>query len=168
MLVMGFDPGSYRCGYGAVRAARTGLQYLAAGVIDLNRRAALVTRLIELGADLAHVCKEMEALRGPNESVMIGVEAGYADGHGGSALVLGAARGVTMYVVASAFYCPIREYAPSTVKKATTGYGKADKAQVARMVALRLGLRRALAPDAGDALAIAITRAQDGTRKDQP
>ena len=167
-LVLGIDPGSYRCGYGAIRATRAGLVYLAAGVIELARARPLPARLVELGAELVDVCTELQALREPDEPVHVGIEAGYADGHGATALVLGAARGVTMYIVASTFNCQVLEYAPATVKKAACGYGKAPKEQVARMVTLRLGLRRPLAADAGDALAIAITRAQDGTRKDRP
>ena len=51
----------------------------------------------------------------------------------------------------------VREATPSEVKLAVTGYGGADKAQVATMVATILGLSEVPTPDdAADALAIAI------------
>jgi crossover junction endodeoxyribonuclease RuvC len=51
----------------------------------------------------------------------------------------------------------VREATPSEVKVAVTGYGSADKPQVARMVATILGLAEVPTPDdAADALAIAI------------
>jgi len=50
----------------------------------------------------------------------------------------------------------LAEYAPASVKLATVGYGQADKRAMGRGVALRLGLGRPPAPDAADALAIAL------------
>ena len=52
---------------------------------------------------------------------------------------------------------PLFEYAPLEIKKAVTGYGQADKHQVATMVKALLGLDdEALEEDASDALACAI------------
>jgi len=160
-LVLGIDPGSRRCGYGVVRSEGPRLSYVAAGVIDVGTKRPLAARLVEIGEELSEVCNEVQAQRQPGEPVAAGIESGYVDGHGATALVLGAARGVALYVVASAFGCEVRQYEPSTVKKAATGSGKADKAQVARMVALRLRMKREPTSDAADAIAIAITRAQD-------
>ena len=42
------------------------------------------------------------------------------------------------------------------MKLATVGYGQADKRAMGRGVALRLGLARPPAPDAADALALAL------------
>ena len=51
----------------------------------------------------------------------------------------------------------VREFTPLQVKQAISGYGKADKHQVGRMVALILGLKASPKPDdVADALAIAI------------
>jgi crossover junction endodeoxyribonuclease RuvC len=52
------------------------------------------------------------------------------------------------------------EYAPARVKQAVCGYGRAEKAQVQRMVAAILGLRKLPTPShAADALAVAICHA---------
>jgi crossover junction endodeoxyribonuclease RuvC len=51
----------------------------------------------------------------------------------------------------------VREATPNEVKLAVTGYGAADKEQVARMVAVCLGLAEPPRPDdTADALAVAI------------
>ena len=53
------------------------------------------------------------------------------------------------------------EYTPLQVKKALTGNGKADKAQVAFMVKKLLGIKGEISPlDITDAIAVAITHAQ--------
>jgi crossover junction endodeoxyribonuclease RuvC len=52
------------------------------------------------------------------------------------------------------------EYAPSRVKQAVCGYGRAEKAQVQRMVRAILGLDTLPTPNhAADALAVAICHA---------
>lgn len=164
-LVVSADPGSSRCGYAILRSDGPRLTYLAAGVIDVGSKRPLYRRLVEIGAELQEVCDEAMAKLLPGEDVMAAIEAGYADGHGATALVLGAARGVAMFVLGHALGCEVREYPPSTVKKSACGSGRADKTQVARIVAKRLGMKREPAHDAGDALAIGITRAQDGRKE---
>src|SRR3546814_7767606 len=52
------------------------------------------------------------------------------------------------------------EYAPTQVKLALTGSGRAEKMQVQHMVKVLLNLQGRMAIDASDALAIALTHAQ--------
>jgi crossover junction endodeoxyribonuclease RuvC len=53
-----------------------------------------------------------------------------------------------------------REYAPARVKQAVCGYGRAEKAQMQRMVKMLLGLPKEPTPHhAADALAVAICHA---------
>ena len=75
------------------------------------------------------------------------------------ALSVGQARGVVLVACAlAAVDC--REYAPSVVKQAVCGYGRAQKDQVQRMVKTILGLRAVPTPHhASDALAVAICHA---------
>lgn len=69
--------------------------------------------------------------------------------------ILGAARGAAL-AAAGAAQVAVAEYAPSRVKQAVTGNGKAGKAQVARMVASLLRLGRELPHDESDAAAVAL------------
>jgi crossover junction endodeoxyribonuclease RuvC len=58
----------------------------------------------------------------------------------------------------------IFEYTPLQVKSGVTGYGKADKKQVQKMVKMILGLDHEPKPDdAADAVAIAITHLNSST-----
>src|SRR5206468_1384045 len=75
------------------------------------------------------------------------------------ALSVGQARGAVLVAAASAGV-ECAEYAPARVKQAVCGYGRADKAQVQRMVKAILGLDDLPRPHhAADALAVAICHA---------
>jgi crossover junction endodeoxyribonuclease RuvC len=76
-----------------------------------------------------------------------------------SALKLGHVRGVAILAGVSQDV-PIDEYSPLEIKQAVVGYGRADKRQVQKMVALLLGLDAPPEPhDAADALAVALCHA---------
>jgi crossover junction endodeoxyribonuclease RuvC len=73
-----------------------------------------------------------------------------------TALVLGHVRGVVLLAGARGGL-PVHEYPPATVKQQITGYGRAEKSQVAFMVTRLLALEAAAEPgDATDALAVAL------------
>jgi crossover junction endodeoxyribonuclease RuvC len=80
-----------------------------------------------------------------------------------TALILGEARGASLVAAAEAGLV-IYEIAPRKVKQAIVGYGAAQKLAVAKMVQRMLGLPEPPAPDAADALALAITFAQEQSR----
>jgi crossover junction endodeoxyribonuclease RuvC len=76
-----------------------------------------------------------------------------------TALSVGQARGAVLVAAASAGV-ECAEYAPARVKQAICGYGRAEKAQVQRMVMAILGLKAPPTPHhAADALAVAICHA---------
>ena len=76
-----------------------------------------------------------------------------------TALAVGQARGVCMLACANAGL-QVHEYSPSSIKQAVTGYGRADKVQVQRMVQVTLGMTELPQPDhAADALGVAICHA---------
>ena len=81
-----------------------------------------------------------------------------------SALVLGQARGAALATVGISGL-PVFAYPPALVKQAVTGFGRASKIQVAKMVAMLLGMRRVPTADAADALAVAIAHAQIARRR---
>ena len=76
-----------------------------------------------------------------------------------TALSVGQARGAVM-VAAACAGVECAEYAPARVKQAVCGYGRAEKAQVQRMVQSILRMEKRPTPDhASDALAVAICHA---------
>jgi crossover junction endodeoxyribonuclease RuvC len=80
-----------------------------------------------------------------------------------TALIMGEARGAALAAIAEAGL-EIYELAPRKVKQAIVGYGAAQKSAVAKMVQRLLNLSEPPAPDAADALALALTHAQEQSR----
>jgi crossover junction endodeoxyribonuclease RuvC len=80
-----------------------------------------------------------------------------------TALIMGEARGASLAAAAEAGL-EIFEIAPRKVKQAIVGYGAAQKLAVSKMVQRMLHLTEAPEPDAADALALALTFAQETSR----
>ena len=76
-----------------------------------------------------------------------------------STVALGEARGVALFVAGDQGV-PVTGYPPATVKQTVVGHGRATKQQVGFLVRALLAMRRLPAPDAADALAIAICHAR--------
>lgn len=84
----------------------------------------------------------------------VAIETAYCGRSPRSALALGQARGVALAAAARAGL-PIFEYAPAEVKRAFTGNGRAEKAQMVRTARTLFGLAPRLSDEA-DALAVAV------------
>jgi crossover junction endodeoxyribonuclease RuvC len=148
MIVLGIDPGTRHLGWGVVRRDGTRPSHVAHGVIDTDLSASIAVRLCQIERELADVISTYR----PTASV---VEAIFYAKDATAAAKLGHARGVALLVLARAGL-PIAEYEPTRVKKAVVGHGRADKRQVASMIATILRLPSLPRSDAADALAIAI------------
>lgn len=149
-IILGIDPGSRFTGYGVIEAAAGKSRHLACGRINATA-GEMPQRLLSIFDGLAAVIREFE----PQE---VALEEVFVNKNMMSALVLGQARGVAICAAAQAGL-PLSEYAATQVKLALTGSGRADKAQVQHMVKILLNLREAMAADASDALAVALTHA---------
>ncbi len=89
----------------------------------------------------------------------VALEESFVGADARTALSVGQARGAVLVACALAGV-ECAEYAPAAVKQAVCGYGRAEKAQVQRMVQAILGLKAPPAPShAADALAVAICHA---------
>ncbi len=89
----------------------------------------------------------------------VAVEESFVGVDARTALSVGQARGAAI-VAAALAGVECTEYSPSHVKLAVSGYGRAEKAQVQRMVQAILRLDAPPAPHhAADALAVAICHA---------
>ncbi len=148
MRVLGIDPGSRLTGWGVVETHGGGFRHVASGTIVLAPAA-------DLGARLAHLHTECLRLIAAWEPAAVVLERAFVARNVQSAFRLGEARGAVL-AAAGAAGAVLAEYAPASVKLATVGYGQADKRAMGRGVALRLGLGRPPAPDAADALALAL------------
>jgi crossover junction endodeoxyribonuclease RuvC len=167
LRILGIDPGTLRLGYGVIECAgnaaakvdRVGshLQYVECGVISAPARHARSVRLAEIGRGLRELMTELR----PDAVAM---EEAFHGANVQSALALGEARGVAIYV-ASEHGVTITGYPPATVKLAVVGHGRATKQQIGYLVRALLAMRRTPEPDAADALAIAICHARRAPRR---
>lgn len=152
--VIGIDPGSRICGYGIIETGQNGARamgeyrYIASGRIELSVKKPLYLRLKEIHGSLVEIIREYR----PNEAAVERIF--FAKGLK-SALDLGHARGVSLFAATSEAL-PVYEYTATEVKKAIVGYGRAEKAQVQKMVGAILNLKLKLSPDSADALALSI------------
>ncbi len=154
MLVLGVDPGSRTTGWGLVTRHRGGYKHLASGAIHATVTEGLANRVLFIHRGVSEVISRYQ----PD---VVAVEAIFHHRSADSALKLGHARGVVLLAAAEAGLS-IYEYAPAHIKKAVSGYGRADKAQVARMVEMLLGETMTGTFDITDALAVAITHLAHG------
>ncbi|HEU4806690.1 MAG TPA: crossover junction endodeoxyribonuclease RuvC [Homoserinimonas sp.] len=153
LRVLGVDPGLTRCGVGVVdvepnRKARL----VHVSVIRTSPELELEKRLLELGAGL-------DALLAEYRPDAVALERVFAQQNLKTVMGTAQASGVVL-LLAARQELAVGLHTPSEVKASVTGYGSADKKQVAAMVARVLGLATPPTPaDASDALALAICHA---------
>ena len=149
--ILGLDPGSLRTGYGLIDCTAAGERHVANGCINAGSGDFLL-RLRRIFDAVVTLIEEHR----PGE---IAIERVFVHRNPDSALKLGQARGAAI-CAAVGLGASAHEYAPRAIKLAVSGYGAADKAQVAQMVTALLHLERRPTADAADALAVALCHAQ--------
>ena len=149
MKIFGIDPGSERTGYGCVERSGSRHQLVICGSLAAPATATFPERLKHIHAGLVALLAECRP-------ECVAVESIFHSRNVRSALRLGHARGVALLAASEAGLAVV-EYAPSEIKRAVVGYGRAEKLQVQQMVKLLLGLDMVPSPhDVADALAVAI------------
>jgi len=150
--VLGIDPGTAACGFGIVHESDGRLRGICHGWWQTRSRERVELRLRTIYEKVGELISE----HAPDA---VALEESYVGADARIALSVGQARGAVL-VAASSAGLECVEYAPARVKQAVCGYGRADKAQVQRMVKAILALDELPAPDhAADALAVAICHA---------
>ena len=121
-----------------------------------RRRRRCRQRLAELRAELAALIAELR----PD---VVAVEHVFFQVNVRTAMSVGQASGLAL-AEAGAAGCDVVQYTPNQVKEAVAGWGGAGKAQVQRMVQVRLGLSEPPKPaDAADAAALGSVPPGRGT-----
>ena len=156
MRVLGVDPGLTRCGLGVVDGwPGRALCAVAVLVVRTGPEQPLAERLLAVHEAVAGWIDRYEP-------EAVAVERVFSQHNVRTVMGTAQASGVAM-VVAARHGIEVRLHTPSEVKAAVTGNGRADKAQVAQMVARLLRLTAAPKPaDASDALALAICQVWRG------
>ncbi|HEX3978215.1 MAG TPA: crossover junction endodeoxyribonuclease RuvC [Solirubrobacteraceae bacterium] len=149
MLVLGIDPGTANTGYGIVRGVGSRLRAVEEGMIKTHPGVSLERRLSDIHQRVGELLDE-------HQPDAMAIEELYFGANVRTAFAVGQARGVVL-LAAGQRGVPTRSYTPQQVKGAVCANGRADKAQVARMVARLLGLAALPTPDhVSDALAVAV------------
>jgi crossover junction endodeoxyribonuclease RuvC len=151
-ICLGVDPSLRGTGFGVIRIGRSQSTALAHGTIS----CAAGWERSRCLAKISQTLRDLVKLHRPTVCVVEGLF--YAQNFQ-TALIMGEARGAALAVIAEAGL-EIFEIAPRKVKQAIVGYGAAQKLAVAKMVQRMLQLAEPPAPDAADALAVALAHAQ--------
>ena len=147
--ILGLDPGSRLTGWGVIVVDGADCRCLAHGRIEVGA-LPVAQRLAAIHQGVRAVIDAWQPDEAAVERVFVGRNVD-------SALKLGQARGAALAALAA---LELAEYAPRAVKLATTGFGGAEKLQVAHMMRTLLKVEGRLTADAADALAVALCHAQ--------
>lgn len=158
MIILGIDPGTATTGFGLIEFAGKNknlgkkIRYIDCGVILTHKEHSDEKRLSDLWDGMNFLIKKYH----PD---VLAVEKLFFTKNVTTAMTVSQARGVILLAGAQ-HQLEITEFTPMQVKMALTGYGRADKKQLQKMVKFYLELPALPTPDdAADALCIAICQA---------
>ncbi len=151
-VILGIDPSLRGTGYGIIRVEKPNPRALAHGTIHCPAGW-------ERSRCLAKISQSLRDLLKQYSPGVCAIEGLFYAHNLQTALMMGEARGAALAAIAEAGL-EIYEVAPRKMKQAIVGYGAAQKEAVAKMVQRMLRLSELPAPDAADALALALSYAQ--------
>jgi crossover junction endodeoxyribonuclease RuvC len=148
-LIVGIDPGLAGTGFAVL--SEPNLVIACDTVVTIPGREG--PRLIAITDHLRQLIEEHHPAEASIEELFMGRNAT-------SAIGVAQARGAILAVLEEC-HVPVYQYKPAQVKIVLTGYGKADKHQIARMLAAQVKLPEGKLDDhARDAIAIAMCHAR--------
>lgn len=150
MRVLAIDPGFGRCGVAVLEGDGSKLSLSYSSCIETNAKSDFSARLLEVANG---IIKLIEA----HNPQTLAIEEIYFTNNAKTAIHVAEIRGMLIYLAASR-NIPLVEFNPLTVKIALTGYGRATKEQVTKMVEKLVSIpARAMLDDECDAIALGIT-----------
>jgi crossover junction endodeoxyribonuclease RuvC len=155
-IILGIDPSLRGTGFGIIQTANPHPRTLTHGTISCPQTW-------ERSRCLARISEAIRAEVRKHRPAVCVVEGIFFAQNLQTAMIMGEARGAAIAAVAESGI-EIFEIATRKVKQAVAGYGAAQKSAVARMVQRLLNLSELPAPDAADALALALTHARENSR----
>lgn len=152
MRILGIDPGFAITGYSVIDYIGNKFKLLTSGAILTNAGESFPLRLEKIYRDLTDIIKEYK----PDA---MSIEELFFNNNAKTAINVAQARGVIL-MTARINALDIFEYTPLQIKQAVTGYGRADKIQVQRMVKMILNEEKLpKLDDITDSMAMAICHA---------
>ena len=148
MIVLGIDPGTATIGYALATGTKIKPEVLTFGVIKTSSKTSMNLRLAEIGQDLNEIIKKYK----PDKAV---IESLFFFKNQKTVISVAQARGVLVYVTCCEGL-DLVELTPLQIKQAITGYGRAPKPQIQKVIQKIFNLSELPRPDdAADALGIA-------------
>ena len=149
MKILGIDPGMAIVGYGVIEGESDNFKLIGSGSIQTDKKLDDSKRLLEIYNDLSAIVEEYK----PD---CASVEQLFFFKNQKTVIPVAEARGVILTVLEK-YKIPTFSYTPMEVKQVLTGYGRAEKKEVDRMVHIALGTEELpKLDDTVDAIAIAI------------
>ena len=154
MKILGIDPGMAIVGYGLIEGEDNNFKLLASGSIQTEKSLDDSKRLLEIYKDLSTIVEKYK----PD---CASVEQLFFFKNQKTVIPVAEARGVILTVLEK-YGIPTYSYTPMEVKQVLTGYGRAEKKEVDRMVHIALNTDKLpKLDDTVDAIAIAICHSRN-------
>jgi len=151
-IIIGIDPGYDRLGWAIARYGNNAWQIFEHGCIITDRQGKIEDRYQQILEDLTAIIKRHQ----PEEAA---IETLFWFKNQSTAMQVSEARGLILATLLKAGL-KISQYTPLQIKQAVTGYGRADKKAVEKMVRLELAIdqnsAKEILDDTFDALALLI------------
>lgn len=150
MIVLGIDPGLAEMGWAAVEGNGRKPGLIEHGCFKTEKTAIFSSRLSKLGRQIRALIRKFH----PNE---LAIEELFFAKNAKTAIKIAQCIGA-IKLSADQLGVKVYEYTPLNVKMTMTGFGRAEKSQVQKMVTRLLGLSKKITSDhAADAAAVALT-----------
>lgn len=153
MIVLGIDPGYERLGIAVIEknsSSRDKEKLLFSECFKTSAKKEFSERLLEIGVEVKKIIKKYKPK-------VLAIETLFLNTNQKTVMRVAEVRGAIIYEARSAGL-NIFEVSPPQIKMATTGYGRADKEQIKKMVKLLVKVEeKVTSDDELDAIAIAIT-----------
>lgn len=148
--IIGIDPGYDRLGWAIGQITNKKLKIIDCGCIQTNSKTNLFERYHQLQKNLKSIVTK-------HRPQIAAIESLFFFKNQKTALQVSESRGI----VIAAFMAKslkIYEYTPLQIKQSVTGYGRADKQAVAKMLKMQLSLpNKKIIDDTMDAIAVVFT-----------
>jgi crossover junction endodeoxyribonuclease RuvC len=152
ITILGIDPGYDRLGWAVGTIKKSKWIDITLDCIQTNRKESLHERYSQIITELEEVIKIFKP-------ECCAIETLYFSKNTKTALKVSESRGIVISILLK-HNIPIFEYNPNQIKLTVTGYGKADKRAIEKMIKIQFGdFKKKIIDDAIDALAVVMTHA---------
>ncbi len=152
MRILGIDPGFAITGYSIIDYIGNKFKLITSGAVLTEAGESFPLRLEKIYRELQEIIENYQP-------ECMSIEELFFNNNAKTAINVAQARGVIL-ITARINNLPIYEYTPLQVKQAVTGYGRADKIQVQRMIKMILNTDKLpKLDDVTDSMAMAICHA---------